>query len=281
MTLYVVLGAGTMPTKEVAHQLDDLWKKCEEEDTDFWFALEGKPKGSVTETDLALVEYFNKYGIHYGAFAVEGSQPSDEYVDVAEYFDVDSLPSGVLALMNPVKKEGEESVILALFTDDEDKDEVLIDTIALALQDGFKVYGLNDAMEPVELLSEEVKPLPEETIEEKPKASLPVPEEVEDDDEPEPLNQQYLESLTANEVKEIARGMGLPTGTKAETIATILDSTTEPVTPVTVPSVPEDRQTEHQFDAVSDSDNEAVLVVVHTPQGMTTIWTTMSKVKNL
>lgn len=288
MTLYVILGEGEMPPKEIKHQLDDLWKQCEEADTDFWFAMDGKQE--PTETDKAIVSYFNKNGIHFGLF-----RESDQYEGVSEYFDgLGMTPKAVVELMVSRRAESEDAVLLALFTNDDEKDGPLIDIISDVLLSGFKVYGLNDAMEPVELLTEEVKPMPEDTIEPRPALTIAAPEG-DEDNEPEPLNRQYLESLTANEVKEIAKGMGLTPGVKAETIKAILVSAgveegeVPPVvvsapapevadTPVTPPEPSQHGNTNTSSTMLSD---ETVLVVIHTKTGMMTSWTTTDKVRGL
>jgi hypothetical protein len=293
VTLFVVLGDGEMPPKEVVHQLDDLWKMCEEKDTDFWFAMEGK--ATLTSTDKEIVAYFNKHGIHYGLLVTPDVPPSDDFTDVSEYFDVDDPSTGIVGLMDAMKSE-EDSVLLTLFTDDDDRDAVLTTTTAMVLQAGFTVLGLNDALEPVMLLTEEVKELPAEAVESKPRktakrsasvADADADEDGEAADEPEPLTREYLELLTANEVKEIAKGMGLSTGTKAETINTILGDVSvtagEKVevdapatdTGVTVPTY------NHQHPMQSASTEGDVLVVIHSRSGMSTVWTTMDKVKHL
>jgi hypothetical protein len=297
VTLFVVLGDGEMPPKEVVHQLDDLWKMCEEKDTDFWFAMEGK--ATLTSTDKEIVAYFNKHGIHYGLLVTPDVPPSDDFTDVSEYFDVDDPSTGIVGLMDAMKSE-EDSVLLTLFTDDDDRDAVLTTTTAMVLQAGFTVLGLNDALEPVMLLTEEVKELPAEAVESKPRktakrsASVADADEGGEDgeaaDEPEPLTREYLELLTANEVKEIAKGMGLSTGTKAETINTILgdvsvlrsitagENAPATDTGVTVPTyaggciIDEELRFQRGLD---------VLVVIHSRSGMSTMWTTMDKVKHL
>ena len=231
MTLFVVLGAGEMPAKEVAHQLDDLWKQAEAADTDFWFAVEGKP--FMSETDKSIVAFFNKFDLHYGVLTTPDTQPDEGYTEVAEYIEVDDIKSGALGLMQMVKGEDEDAVLLSLFSDEPDADRELTEVVTDVLKAGYTVLGLNDSLEPVELLTEEVKPMPEETVEAKPRKSAKRPEavepeadpEAEDEDgstEPEPISRQYLESLTAAEVKEIAKGMGIPPTVKGENIDAIL-----------------------------------------------------------
>jgi len=307
VTLYVILGDGEMPPKEIKHQLDDLWKQCEEADTDFWFAMIGKPE--PTETDKNIVSYFTKNNIHYGLFVADHDSLG-EYEGVSEYFDFYSnmatkQAEAVTDLMTAVREES-GAAVLALFTDDEEKDAELVETLGTVLLAGFKVYGLNDSMMPVELLTEEVKPMPEDTIEPKQvdTARRDHPAPVDEDDEPEPLNRQYLESLTANDVKDIARGMGLTPGNKAETINAILvaagvekashqhevsvsrsaadTQVTEPIGPASAKQ--NTSSTEGFVPHLPDRmilDDEQVLVVIHTKTGMSTQWTTLQKVRDL
>lgn len=228
--LYVIVGDGEMPAKEVTHQLDDLWKKAEEANTDFWFVVEGK--SAPNDTDRALVAFFNKFGIHYGVLVEPNVKVSDEYTDVAEYIDVDSIQNGAVGMMEMVLGE-EDSALLALFVnvaEDDPADSLLIATITDAINEGFKVYGLNDSMEPVEVITEEVTPMPEGTVELKP-TPLPTPEEMEGEEVPDPeelppLDKEYLSGLTAAELKELCKGMGLTyPGTKSDAIIMILQHT--------------------------------------------------------
>lgn len=288
MTLFVILGEGEMPVKEVAHQLDDLWKKAEEDDTDFWFTMEAKP--TMTDTDKALVDFFNKYDIHYGLMCLPDVKPDAGYTNAAEYLEVDPY-THAMELMQMVKVEGEDSVLLSLFSDDPDKDDKLVSTVTTVIKAGFKVLGLNDSLEPVELLTEEVKEV--EVEEEAPKAKtkkrppapaseypqkltnsqviLPTWNTSEDEDEivePEPLNRQYLESLTASEVKVIATGMGLNGGsTKEQNISDILGEGTGYLEDVVVAAT--ERLAK---DSQIITEAQKVLVVIHRQHGMQTLW---------
>ena len=242
MTLYAVVGNGEMPEKEVAQQLDDLWKKAEAEDTDFWFVLEGK--AHPTATDLVLVDWLNKHDMYFALLQLPGVQPSEAYQGVAEFIDVDK-PSDMAEVMEVMRAKPDENggktedaVALALFCDiaaDSPEDHELIVTLTATIGAGFKAYALNDALEEIELRTEEAVPLPEDAVKpkvEEPVAEAPTPEvEAEEaDDAPLPLDKSYLDGLTAAELKEMCKGMGMAyPGTKAEAVAAILAHTAEPV----------------------------------------------------
>lgn len=298
--LYVIVGDGEMPAKEVTHQLDDLWKKAEAEDTDFWFVVEGKPAERVTDTDRALVDFFNKFGLHYGVLAKEGVTISDEYTDVAEYIDVEDISLGAVGMLNLISNEGEGVALLAMFVnvaEDDPADAALLATITDALTNGHKVFGLNDSMEPVVILTEEVTPMPEGTVELKP-TPLPTPEEVEGEDAPEelpPLDKEFLSGLTAAELKELCKGMGLAyPGTKSEAITMVLahvDTNAEvdailnaEEIKAVVDAPPVDEVPFVEVDgedapvAAVPHDTEHALVVIHRASGMQTLYVPAAQV---
>lgn len=244
MTLYAVVGNGEMPEKEVVQQLDDLWKKADAEDTDFWFVLEGK--ANPTETDRRIVAWLNQFDLHYSLVTPAGVTASEDYTGVSEFIDCDR-PSDMAEVMEmlrakPEENDGkeEDAVALALFCDiaaDSPEDHELIVTLTATIGAGFKAYALNDAMEEIELRTEEAVPLPEDAVKpkvEEPVAEAPAPEVDEADDGPLPLDKVYLDGLTAAEVKELAKGMGITYTNKAEAIAAILASQDEPVGAVIV-----------------------------------------------
>lgn len=233
MTLYAVLGDGEMPEKEVAKQLDDLWKKAEQEDQDFWFLMEAKP--SINDTEKSIIDFFNKGGMHYVLLTPDGVTPDDAYVGVGEYVDVSDISGDTIVealnLLRASEEENngvaEEAVVLALFSDisgDSTADDVLIAQLTATIKAGFKAYALNDAMEEIELREEAPVELPEDAV--KPKVEEPVVEDVpapdSPDAEPLPLDKVYLSGLTAAELKELCKGMGIPYTTKAEAVAAIL-----------------------------------------------------------
>jgi hypothetical protein len=272
VTLYVVLGDGEMPSKEVPHQLEDLWDKAEAEDQNFWFALLAKEH--PTATDLELVKFFNANAVHYALIVPADMQAPDLYTDVAEYLDVDTPKTGVDFALSELAEQGEKTVALALFSnleEDDPADAELIDYIAAALENGREVYALNDSMEPVEIRTEEVAPMPEATVAPKQEDPVESAPEVEDAPDLEPLDKPYLEGLTTAELKELCKGMGIPYTTKAAAVENILAYEAAPAT--THPEI------ERMLD--EEQQDEMVLVVIHYPTSMVSKWVPASAVAGL
>ena len=282
MTLYVVLGDGEMPPKEIPHQLEDLWDKAEAEDQNFWFAMVAKE--SPTATDLALVKFFNTNSVHYALIVPAGMQASDLYTDVAEYLDVDTLQNGVNFALNGLAEKGESAVVLALFVnveEDDPADAELIDYVSAALSKGSEVYAFNDSMEPVEIRTENVAPMPEATVTPRQEAPEEVPADEEtsaDEDVPEPLDKTYLEGLRPAELKELCKGMGISYTNKDEAIARILSY-------VDLEKLldEEDRERTEKRDRPlpTESVDVMVLVVAHYPNGMVSKWVPSTSVDPL
>lgn len=279
MTLYVVLGDGEMPPKEVSHQLEDLWDKAEAEDQDFWFALLAKE--TPTATDLTLVKYFNDKTIHYALIVPPGIPILDQYTGVAEYLDTTSTLNGVKFALTELPAEGESAVLLGLFVnieEDDPADGELLDYMALAIQNGRNVFALNDSMEPVEIRTEEVTPL--DTVEPAKKVETVKQVDENEDDLPdalEPLDREYLEGLRVGELKELCKGMGIPYTNKDASINSILAAAGQPnVEPEEV--APSRTASQNSAPETTGGASVMVLLVAHYPDGMVSKWVPASAV---
>ena len=295
MTLYVVLGDGDMPAKEVTHQLDDLWYKAEAEDQNFWFVLEAKE--APTPTDLELVSFFAKFGISYGLIVPKGMTVPADYVGVAELIDVERVLDGVdFAIHEMPEQDGEAAVLLCLFQnikEDDPADAALISAVTLALQAGVEVFALNDSLERVAM----TQPIPLNTPEPAPAKSpkrpakpAPAPAPAEASPEMDALTRTILDGMRAPEVKALAEGMGLPYTNKPDTIETILDliSGEDQLTPEE-PAVTDLTDVREDIDLGPDQVVQTVdtgderiaalfepvsnsFVVIHSSTGMRTMW---------
>lgn len=240
MTVYVVTGTGTMPSKELPAQLNDLWDKAEQEQETFWFNY--TPEVAETQTGEQLIEFC-----------------SDNRIICKK------VRSVVDAFKNA--PDGETVVVLALFPLNDGvlaPDDELFDSIQSAFEEGVKVYGLNDSLEEVtngpaaKDVEESPKPKRSETV-----LSADRDDEDENDDESEPLDRLYLMGLTGMELGALAEGMGIPYTTKEETIAKILGS--EITEPVLVEDVVDTNETVKD---TPDSDVEMAIVVIHSKNGI-------------
>lgn len=225
MTLYVVSGTGTMPTKELTAQLSDLWDKAEREDQSFWFFY--------TE-DVATT----KTGSDFIAFCEKNRVNAD-------------VTASPISIMETYADD--EPVVLALFdmVDGElQPSDELLEFLMEAHEKGFKIFGLNDSLEPVVFTD-----AASETKGERPTKSEPEQEEY----DPEPLDRIYLAGLTAVELRNLAEGMGIRYTNKDETIAKILGEEVSEKEPMLVEQVPAKKETVLE---------EVVIVVIHSSDGV-------------
>lgn len=224
MTLHVVIGEGSINTRELTHQLEDLKAKATKEDDQFWFIVQGKSE--PTQADKDLIAYFAEHETFYATIADE-NETLDKLYDNAEdnhVFEGDLGPALVEA-MQGLQEDDEGADLLAILVDPKDDDESdapAIAAIEAVIDAGFEVFGLNDSMEQITL--DDATPAPEPPKAAKKSSSSKATAEPKDVTPGEDITREALEAMTPPDVKALATGMGITGRGKKDYIEGILAS---------------------------------------------------------
>ena len=153
---HVVLGAGEMPSRELAASLQDLWNRCLKADEDFWFLIQGKSE--PTPTDRAMLTWMHKNEIWY-SIVTDGTEVDPLYTSEAQStFKAKRLAPKIVELMKSEPVEGETTKLFGLFVSDDlkaEEDRWLCDIGAAVQEAGFEVVALNDGLVPIDMLADD------------------------------------------------------------------------------------------------------------------------------
>lgn len=152
MTMYVVLGDGELPGKELDALLADMSAKASKADDPFWFLVQGKAE--PTATDQRMVKWLIDKDIYYEMIS-DGSE-SDLYEKYQKKHTVKRLAPKVVSLMQETPDADEEAKLLALFASDDpdaEEDRWLNDVIQAVADAEFKVLAMNDGMQEIKVVT--------------------------------------------------------------------------------------------------------------------------------
>jgi len=224
--LHVVLGDGEMSRRELSKTLEDLLEKAD--GVDFWFIVQGKDE--PTATDQALMSWVNEREIYFQVITADKKAMDGIYANAAETHEVKRLAPKVLALMQEYGAE-EDAAMYGLFVnnDEEVEEDRWLNDVMSSVVDEFKVFAMNDGLvelgveegdEPEEAEPEEEKAPPAKPVKAAAKKAAAKPAakdedeeedepEEEDQDEPEAYTRESLSDLNIEELKAIAKKLGL------------------------------------------------------------------------
>ena len=250
--MHVVLGDGEMSRKELTETLKDLWERAG--DDQYWFVVQGKSQ--PTETDTNLVTWLTKNEIYFEVVTDDEDSMDEIYAEGQETHTVKRLGQKIVNLLNTKPEEGEDADVLALFVEDDpaaEADRWLNNVIQLAMDAGFKAYGMNDGMVEIDLDGADSTNAPEEEEEAEVPAAKPTKRAAKkatakpsDNGEgaakpSKSYTRDDLEEMELGELKEIAaaKGIELPPRTRMGTyIDHILGETKDATPAVEVESPP-------------------------------------------
>lgn len=219
--MHVVLGDGTMPSKELKAHLDSMAARAEADGESFWFLIQSKSE--PTSTDTALLHWLTENDVHFETIS-DDKEPSSEYALSKEHYTAKRLAPKVLEVIEMVKTDYEEdSRLLGLFVSDDptaEEDRWLNDIVFAVAEAGYGVFALNDGMAPVDL--EDADEVEAEVVEpdEPVEAPAPAPALTIVPDLPKPAyTREELEGMDLTEVKHLAAeaGITLPPRTRFPT----------------------------------------------------------------
>jgi len=213
MTMYVVAGDGEMPKEDLKASLDDLETQAVNEERQFWMLV--RASAEPTATDRALMAWVKEHETYYETYGPDAAKPDEIYKGSQEKHPVKGVANKLVELLNEKPEDGEDAMFLALFASDDPEapeDAELYTIIEAVLSAGFPVYALNDGLAPITLTGDESEGDDEDA------------ETVEEDAEEPELTREYLESLPAEEVKEVATQFGItfPPRTRTSTYITAI-----------------------------------------------------------
>lgn len=171
MTLHMLLGDGEMPPKELRATLEDLRKRCQADNQDFWFVVQGKAE--PTATDKTLMAWMDKEDVWYDVLS-DGTFDTKVYTDPQTQHTAKRIAPKVVELMQTITAEGEDAVLLAMWSDDtfENEADRWLNDVGKAVQTaGFKVLALNDGLVEIDMLDEVPEPEVEAEAEGEPEAA--------------------------------------------------------------------------------------------------------------
>jgi hypothetical protein len=226
--MHVVLGDGTMPSKEMYAHLQGMKTRANKDGEGFWFLIQSKAEPS--DTDRALVKWLVDNEVYFETIS-DDKTPEDMYQGEAgtqNHHTTKNLAPKVVELMEKVKvEEPDDSRLLGLFVSDDpesEEDRWLNDAVFAVADAGYKVFALNDGMAELDLVDQEGEEAMEEEkitmevdldtgeVTEKPTLSA-VP------DLPVTYTREELEEMDLTQVKALAaeRGITLPPRTRFPT----------------------------------------------------------------
>lgn len=151
MSMYVIVGNGQMPAKEVEAQLADLINSAVNvQDVDIWFLLEGKT--TPTDTDKAIIKYLDKIQAYYETFEDSNyTSPNLLYGHSQAHRGNVGFNNLIEYMREQAEQEAGEVALLGLFYDFDNQyhpEDALLDTLASEIGSGsdIKFYALNAAM---------------------------------------------------------------------------------------------------------------------------------------
>lgn len=151
MSMYVIVGNGQMPAKEVEAQLADLINNAVNvQDVDIWFLLEGKT--IPTDTDKAIVKYLDRIQAYYETFEESNhGTPHIMYANAAAHRGNVGYKNLIDYMNEQAEQEAGEIALLGLFYDFDNQyhpEDALLDTLASEISPDSAVsfYALNAAM---------------------------------------------------------------------------------------------------------------------------------------
>ena len=254
MAMHIVLGDGEMTRKALTETLKDLWESVEGQP--FWFIVQGKSE--PTDTDKNLVAWMHTNEVYYEVLTDDEESMSDIYTGSQNTHTAKRLSQKVVNLIKSSPEDGEDAIVLALFTDvndpDAESDRWLNNTIEAVLggEAPVKVLALNDGLVEIEFGAEEKEEAKEEAEDEPAKPSKSASKTPAKKSGPpgRPLNvkpkapehtREELEDMDLAALKAIAaeKGIDLPARTRMSTyIAHILGEAGEaPAAEVEEPTV--------------------------------------------
>lgn len=264
MTLHAVIGEGSINTRELNHQLDDLMQNA---DNNFWFIVQGKAE--PTQADQDLVVYFTEHEIYFVTLTDENVEMATLYEGRADEHVYDgefgpALVEALESLREPLEDTDEmESVdVLALLVNPKEEDPLdtpAIDAIMAVINAGHQVYGLNDSMEEITLEEEVIEPTdstPQGDVagDQSPSNVTPLSRYTEEE----------LSAMPAPEVKALAQGMGITGRGKKDYIAGILGAQTNHVITGSNTAM----TTNGANGSITWLPNEQAVVVIHSSKGV-------------
>lgn len=219
MTLHAVIGEGSINTRELKHQLDDLMEKATNADQNFWFIVQGK--ATPTKADQDLIAYFAANDLYYVTLTLDGVTPDGLYDGASDGHEyVGNFGAGLLEALKELREEEDDEVdVLAMLVNPKEEDPAdaeVTDALFALIEAGYKIYGLNDSMEQI-TIEEEAETEQIEPTDATPNGDVAGPDQG-------PFTEEELQAKSPAEVKALASGMGVTGRGKKEHIQGILTS---------------------------------------------------------
>ena len=228
MSLYVVVGDGTLPKKELTSALDTLKDQAIEADEQFWVALVGKEK--ATASDKLIVKWLEENDVFWAVVGVGDVTNCDAvYADAQVMEEGSTLQEAVGIAIGMKEDDDKDASLLVLMVAPEGEDpadDPVLDAVAEEVEEGVQAFLVNGGMIPLEFDDEEEE---DEAPEAEPEE---VEEEAEDEaeaeaDEPQAFTDEEIAALSLKELKALASSQGITiTGrTKADYVAALTGKT--------------------------------------------------------
>ena len=132
MSLYVVVGDGTLPKKELTSALDTLKNQAIEADEQFWVALVGKEK--ATAADKTIVSWLTENDVFWAVVGVGDVNNCDAVYADAQAMEEGATLQEAVGIAVGMKEDDDKDVsllVLMVAPDGEDPaDDPVLDAVA-------------------------------------------------------------------------------------------------------------------------------------------------------
>ena len=224
--MHMIVGNGEMPAKELKATLDDLWQKAIGNDEEYWFTILALEE--PTATHKALTNWLRSSEVYFEVITDDPDNLDTVYDGSQKTHKAAKTTTKAINLLKAAEDGGD---VLGLFVNldvESEEDNLVLDVLQGAIDNGFKGFALNDSMTEIDLSEDEAEA---EEEEEKPapvkkaaaKKAAPAKKAAAKVEGPRAYTAEELEELTDPEIRAIGNSLGITTRGRENWVNKILE----------------------------------------------------------